>query len=214
MNYTGPLSWVDVYNLWLSANQNKEWHLTTTLDFFDHWQSLLSGVAAIGAGFLAYFAGQQQAAATLKASANQLSQSKETDLLRAQCIAYAIVPEMARLRVCLDSSKKIIELMMSENCNIRSTFLDRLDEIFLPDLDMVRVFITEIFLMDDVGKSLAQLFAVLNQYNSLVKIIKLKAENDFDSIDGKALVDNLKGHIETVELNLIDIDANIGRFHH
>ena len=103
------------------------WHLSTPLDFFDHWQTLIGGGLALGAGYITVRAIRKQTATAVRLEQDRVN--NEVDALR-KSLAVELRQQIPS---ALDVSNRLRERAMSTSVQSNPTrIVERLSRMPAP----------------------------------------------------------------------------------
>jgi hypothetical protein len=150
--------------MWVPTDRNL-YHLLTD------WGGVIGGIFALIAGWAAYRAGQNQAAATLQAARDQIAQNAKRDRLQAHSMAVAIYPELTLVISQVESVQHIVTEELREDDPHKSVFRDAelVRHYKVDEPQLIRENGHRLFVMGEAGATIFQLLGVILQYNYLVE---------------------------------------------
>jgi hypothetical protein len=131
------------------------------------WGGVIGGVFALIAGLIAYWAGQIQAAATLKAAHDQIAMNAHKDRVQAHAVAAAIYPEIVKVENSVKDARSVSHRVLTPQ-------LIREAKVYEPPL--IREMADQLFIIGPSGATSLQLLSVILQYNDFIEKIAVKLD--------------------------------------
>jgi hypothetical protein len=163
------------------------------------WQTIIAAFLALGAAAwgarTAYRIGNAQIAA-----------AKQKDQLQAKCLAVAIFPEIGQLRAHRDTAMNIVrqEVRTIRPTDDNNNVAHRLNTAAIELPPVLGRSVDQLYILQEAGGALIQLYSAIIQYNSLIRRICEKALRDTSGFDWSKTADDLDGHLLRIRTDIDD----------
>lgn len=177
--------------------------------FIYDWQTII-------AGFLAILAAIIGAIAVYRVGNAQMATEKQKDRLRARSLAVGILPELLQLREQHCRASLII-FQELKNISVGSMTAHGIVSMIAkarvqPTPLLVRS-IDQLYILEEAGATLTQLYSVTLQYNGLLSALTEKINHNMNSFIPSEASTDLEGHLSLIRKNIDDAEKEIAKFH-
>jgi hypothetical protein len=170
------------------------------------WQTIIAGILAIVAAAIG-------ARAAYSIGNAQITSAKQKDRLQAKALAVTILPEIIQLRVDHAAAMSIIseDVRKIRSTDANNNVANMVSRATIEVPPVLSRSVEQLYMLQDAGAALIQLYSVITQYNSLIRRIWEKAYMDTSAFNWSDTADDLDKHLLRIRT---DMDAGENKLGH